>query len=140
MSDTTVTVAEQDGEKPPTTPDTVAETAVAAIGETARSAASASTDARTADNAAYQSSDAAEQARLHAEAAARSESAIATWATSITDAVAAIPTKIGETLQALVTNAPASEPPATPAPTETKTKVTPQQHWATKPLFKKGGN
>lgn len=136
MSDTTVTVTEPPDGEQPTTPDTVAETAVAAIGETARSTAQAETASQRAQDASYTATSSEEQARLHAERAQQAADSIGQWATSISEAVARIPEKIGETLQALVTSAPASSEPApTPEPESQKEVAKPQGHWMDRPLF-----
>lgn len=138
MGDTTVTVEESpDGEKP-TTPDTVAETAVAAIGETARASATAESAAGQAQSASYDAGDSAAIAKEHADRATQAEQAIGQWATSITEAVSAIPGKIAETLQALVTAAPAAEPETKqPEPETPKTVTKPQGHWMNKKLWGK---
>lgn len=139
MSDTTVTVeGTSDGEKP-TTPDTVAETAVAAIGETARSTAQAEVASQRAQDSSYTAGNSEDLAKQHADRAQQAADQIGQWATNITDAVSAIPTKIGEVLQALVTTSPTTAtPPPEPEKEAPKPVSKPQGHWMNKKLFKKG--
>lgn len=135
MSDTSVTVIEPADDDPPRTPDTVAETAVAAIGETSRAAADAGANATRASDAAYTASDAETRAREHADAAARSEAAIGSMMGGLMEAVSNIPVKIGETLQSLVTNTPASQPTVETTESELPKKVVkPNTHWMNKKI------
>lgn len=140
MGDTTVTVSEPpDGEKPTNTPDTVAETAVAAISETSRSTAQAEVASQRAQDASYTATDAEDQAKNHADRAQQAADSIGQWATSISDAVAQIPEKIAHTLQALVTSAPNSTPDPQPTETTTPPAVSkPRGHWTERKLFSKG--
>jgi hypothetical protein len=140
MSDTTVTVVDPPDGDPPQTPDVVAETAVAAIGETSRAAATAETASATAQTGAFQSQDAADQAKIHADRAEQAAQQIGTWATAITDAVAKIPTEIAATLQTLVKTEP-DQPATTTTDTAPPKAVTkPGGHWATRKVFGKGKN
>ena len=140
MSDTTVTVEETTDGETPSTPDTVAETAVAAVGETARSTAQAEVASQRAQDASYTAGSAEEQARQHADRAQQAADQIGQWASSITEAVNQIPTKIGETLQALVTSAPSTSEPEPVEKEAPKPVSKPQGHWMNRKLFGKGGN